>query len=44
MHTTHTTGQEQKLAEICYGRKKKKKKKAGAGGGGGRNLRLQENV
>ena len=38
MHTTHTTGQEQKLAEICYGRVKKKKK------GGGLNLRLQENV
>ena len=29
MRTTHTTGQEQKLAEICYGRVKKKK-----GGGG----------
>lgn len=37
MRIMHTTGQEQKLAEICYGHKKKK-------GGGPLNLRLQEDV
>ena len=36
MRIMHTTGQEQKLAEICYGHKKK--------GGGPLNLRLQEDV